>query len=345
MTSSKPKVRWGVIGCGQIAFDKAMPGIANTPNAAIVALTDPDIQRLGRASTAWPDAHAHDSTEALLADSNVDAVYIATPNFTHAALTAQAAAAHKHIMVEKPMAMTLAEGKDMVAACDRAGVKLMVAYMALFNPAYRMAKLIVDEGKLGEVVFVRGRHSYVIRPDRISSAAAWRLDRGSGGGPLLDILLYPAITVRHLTGQPIRRVSAVGVTRQLGGHTSTWDSVVVSFVMADDTPGVLEATFTHGSSLIELEGTNGRLALDGHISQGPTGRLDVRLRGERLSYENDPAVLSHFLPYQNEFEHFSACIQNGEEPIAAGRDVLHEMALADAVRTSIETGHAVDVCS
>jgi xylose dehydrogenase (NAD/NADP) len=343
MTASSTSVRWGVIGCGQIAVDKVMPGLVAAPNAEIVAIADPDEARLAMAASIAPQAHSYHDPEALLTDRQVDAVYIAVPNALHATLTIQAAGARKHVLVEKPMAMNLDESRQMVAACDHAGVKLMVAYMALFNPAYQMALRVVQEGMLGTIVFARGRHSYAIRPDQISNAAAWRLDRSVGGGPLMDVALYPAITVRHLVGQPIRRVAAIGVTRQLAGHTTTWDSVVTSFVMADETPGVLEATFTHWASLIELEGERGRLALTDHITQTASGRLEVFGRGERLVHENLTADLPHFEPYRREVEHFSACVLDGREPIASGRDVLAEMALADAVRASIETGQTTTV--
>ncbi|HEY3111089.1 MAG TPA: Gfo/Idh/MocA family oxidoreductase, partial [Chloroflexota bacterium] len=266
MATEASTVRWGVIGCGQIAYDKAMPGLAAAGNAELVALADPDPARLERAAAAHPQARAYGRVEALLADDAVQAVYVATPNHTHAPLTIRAALAGKHVLVEKPMAMSAAEGREMVAAAERAGVKLMVAYMTLFNPAYEAAKRAVDAGLLGELVFVRGRHSYVIRPDRISSAAAWRLDSVQGGGPLMDVALYPAIALRDLTGQRVKSLTATGTTRVLHGQTE-WDSVVFTFLLEDGTPGVVEGCFTHGASLIELEGTRGRLALSGHISQ------------------------------------------------------------------------------
>ena len=127
MNGETEVIRWGVIGCGQIAYDKVMPALTQAPNAQIVALSDSDQRSLERASKAYPDASCYTHIEELLADEHVQAVYIATPNFLHASQAVAAAAAGKHILVEKPMALTTEEGQQMVDAAEHAGVKLMVA--------------------------------------------------------------------------------------------------------------------------------------------------------------------------------------------------------------------------
>jgi predicted dehydrogenase len=348
-STGPPKVRWGVIGCGQIARDKAMPGLAAASNAELVAVADPDPARLEPAQAVAPQARPYAEVEALLADPGVQAVYVATPNFLHARLAIAAARAGKHVLVEKPMAMNAAEGREMVAAAERAGVKLMAAYMTLFNPAYQAAKRAVEAGLLGEVVCVRGRHSYTIAPDRISSAAAWRLDRVQGGGPLLDIATYPTFTLRDLTGHRIRSLSATGTTRCLRERTD-YDSVLFTFLLEDGTPGVIEASFTHGASLIELEGTRGRLSLSGHFSQNVAGRLDLALRfpgqrhvAEQASHEITPDGLPHFYNYLREIEHLSECILADREPISPGREAVAELVVTDAVQESLRTGRRVEI--
>src|SRR5262249_27554435 len=157
----------------------------------LVALSDPEQTRLEQAHATYPEARCYPEMEELLADENVQAVYISTPNFLHAPQTIAAARAGKHILTEKPMTLTAEEGVKMVEAAEQAGVMLMVAYMTLFNPSYQMAKRLVAAGLLGEIVAVRGRHSYVIEPERISPAAVWRLDPQHGGGPLMDVAVYP----------------------------------------------------------------------------------------------------------------------------------------------------------
>jgi predicted dehydrogenase len=249
------------------------------------------------------------------------------------------------------MALTAAEGRRMVDAAERAGVKLMVAYMTLFNPSYRMAKRIVDAGMLGEIVSVRARHSYTIAPDSISSAAAWRLDPRHGGGPLMDVGVYPTFTLRDLTGMRTTELSAIGTTRRLHGKTEH-DSIIFNFLLEDGTPGVIEAAFTFVSSTVELEGTRGRLTLEGHVTQATRGRLDVELwlshprkPSERLTHEIDPAGLPEFYNYLAEVEHFAGCILRDEEPISAGRKAVADLQVTDAVRESLRGGARVHLAS
>ena len=348
-TTSSPKIRWGIIGCGQIAHDKALPGILNSTNAELVALADPDPARLDRAHAAAPQAGAYARPEELLADDRVQAVYIATPNHMHAPNTIAAAQAGKHVLCEKPMAMNAAEGQAMVDAAAQAGVQLMIAYMTLFNPAYQAAQQVVASGALGELVFVRGRHSYTIQPARISPAASWRLDRTQGGGPLMDVAVYPTMSLRYLTNQRIKNLTATGTTRRLHERTD-FDSVVYSFLLEDGTPGVIEGCFTHSSSLIELEGTAGRLELRGHITQAVAGRLDVSVHfpgqrhvGQKASHEIIPEGLPHYYNYLREIEHFSNCIAAGEEPVSSGRRAVAELRVADAVRESLRSGQRIEI--
>jgi predicted dehydrogenase len=165
----------------------------------------------------------------------------------------------------------------------------------------------------------------------------------------MDVALYPTIALRDLTGQRVRSLAATGTTRVLRGQTE-WDSVVFTLLLEDGTPGVVEGCFTHGASLIELEGTRGRLALSGHISQACAGQLELSIRqpgqravGERAIHEVVPDGVPHFLNYQRELEHFSSCVLTGQEPRAAGREAVAELDVADAVRESIRTGRRVDL--
>ena len=351
MTETKA-LRWGIIGCGQIAHDRVLPALEMARNGKIVALFDPDPVRIERALLKAPGVATHNTIEGILSDPNVEAVYIATPNHLHAEQTIAAAEARKHILVEKPMALDAAQGGEMVDAADRAGVKLMVAYMTLFNRAFQAAKRLVETGALGEIVAARGRHSYRMSPDSLSPANVWRLDPTFGGGPLMDVGVYSIFTLRELTGSRPREVSAIGTVTQLHGKTA-YDSIIFSYLNDDGMPGVIEANFTFNSSNYELEGTRGRFALTGHISQLIGGRLDAELWpdvkprrvSERVSHEVVPTGLPEFANYLGEVEHFADCVLCDKEPISSGRIAVGDLAVADAVRESLRSGKRVEVQS
>jgi predicted dehydrogenase len=343
-------LRWGIIGCGQIAHDRVLPALALARNGEVVALFDPDPVRIERALVKAPGAATYDTIEGILGDANVEAVYIATPNYLHAEQTIAAAAAGKHVLVEKPMALDAAQGCDMVQAADRAGVKLMVAYMTLFNPAFQAARRLVESGSLGEIVSARGRHSYRMSPESLSAANSWRLDPRYGGGPLMDVGVYSIFTLRELTGSRPREVSATGTVKRLHGKTE-YDSIIFSYLSDDNTPGVIEANFTFNSSNYELEGTRGRFNLTGHITQLIAGRLDAELWpdakprrvSERVSHEIVPTGLPEFANYLGEVEHFADCVFEDREPISSGRIAVVDLQVADAVRESLRTGRRVEV--
>src|SRR5919106_1399944 len=174
-------------------------------------------------------------------------------------------------------------------------------FMPLFNPAFQAAKRLVETGSLGTIVSARGRHSYRMSPESLSTANTWRLDPQLGGGPLLDVGVYSIFTLRELTGSRPRLVSATGTVKQLHGKTE-YDSIIFSYLTDDDTPGVIEANFTFTSSNYELEGTRGRFNLTGHITQLIAGRLDAELwhdakprrLSEKISHEVVPAGLPEF---------------------------------------------------
>ena len=343
-------VRWGIIGCGQIAFDRVMPALSLAETSELVALADPDPDRLARARAAYPTAAASTTLEELLADDAVEAVYIATPNSMHCAQAVAAAGAGKHVLVEKPMALSADEGRRMVDAAGERGVQLMVAYMTLFNPAYQAAKRLLETGKLGDLVAVRGRHSYPIQPESISPAAAWRLDPEHGGGPLMDVGVYSIFTLRDLTGIRPRSVAATGTVRRLHGKTQ-YDSIAFTFDSADGTIGVVEANFTFRSSDYEVEGTSGRLTLRRHVTQLIDGVMDAELyadprareASERVRHEVVPAGLPAFANYLGEVEHFADCLRHGNEPVSAGRVAVLDLEVADAVRESLRTGARVSL--
>lgn len=345
-------LRWGIIGCGQIAHDRVAPALNLASNSEIVALFDPDPTRRERLLGKAPGAAAYDTLAGLLADDGVEAVYIATPNHLHAEQTVAAAAAGKHVLVEKPMALNAAQGRQMVEAADRAGVTLMAAYMTLFNPAFQAAQRLVGSGALGEVVAVRGRHSYPMAPESLSAANTWRLNPDHGGGPLLDVGVYSIFTLRELIGEQTRSVSATGTVKRLPGKTAH-DSILFTFLTEAATPGVIEANFTFGSSHYEIEGTRGRLALSGHISQLIGGKLEAELWSgpkarhvsERIVHEVVPEGLPEFANYLGEVEYFAECVRAGTEPIAAGRVAVGDLAVADAVRESLRSGCRVEVAA
>ena len=204
-------IRWGIIGCGQVCEVKSAPALMRARDSAITAVMRRDGPAAKDFARRFGISEAYDDAAALLADPNVDAVYIATPPMLHKQYTLMAAAAGKPVLVEKPMAMNAAEAEEMVAACAAAGVPLFVNHFRRALPRFIEAKARLDSGAIGElrcatIAFSTSGEGYEPGSDN------WRLRADRGGDPffntgchhfdLLDFLLGPIADARgHLSKQ------------------------------------------------------------------------------------------------------------------------------------------------
>ncbi len=197
------KIKLGVAGLGR-AFTLMLPTLRAHPGVELVAATDPRTEARRRFEADF-GARTHDSIEALCDDPNVQAVYIATPHELHAAHACAAAARGKHVLVEKPMAVTLAECRAMIEAAGRSGVRLVVGHSHSFDAPIRRSREIVASGALGAVRMVSALNytDFLYRPRRPEE-----LDTSKGGGVLFSQAAHQVDVVRLLCGGRVARVRA-----------------------------------------------------------------------------------------------------------------------------------------
>jgi len=180
-------VRWGILGCGDVADHKGGPALYNVPGSELVAVMRRDEAKAAEFARRHHARRHYGRVDDLLADAEVDAVYVATPPNSHAELTCRAAAAGKHVLCEKPMAMTVAEAQTMIDACAEAGVQLMIAYYRRFWPVALKIREVLGSGVIGTPVFARAQNQSLYRPPEDGSTP-WRVDpEVAGGGYLMDI--------------------------------------------------------------------------------------------------------------------------------------------------------------
>ena len=204
------RLRLGVAGLGR-AFTLMLPTLAAHPRVQLVAATDPRPEARERFAADF-SARAHEDVEALCADPGVDAIYVATPHEHHAAHAIAAALAGKHVLVEKPMAITLAEARDMIDAAETAGTHLVVGPSHSFDAPIARARAIVESGELGRVRMITAMQftDFLYRPRRREE-----LDAGAGGGVVLSQAVHQMDIVRLLGG---------GRVASVRGLTGTWDA-------------------------------------------------------------------------------------------------------------------------
>ena len=250
-------IRWGIIGCGTVCEVKSGPAFQKVEGSRLVAVMRRDPVKAADYAQRHGVPRWYVQADALIADPEVDAVYVATPPGSHAELALKVAAAGKPCYVEKPMARNHAECRRMVAAFREAGLPLFVAYYRRRLPRFVKAKELIDAGRLGRVTGISYRHTRLFRA---TQAGDWRLDPAqSGGGLFLDLGSHALDLFDFLLG-PLADVRG-DAARFAEGRAE--DVVVMTFRTGCGALGSASWNFAGASrtDLIEIDGTRGRLVM------------------------------------------------------------------------------------
>jgi predicted dehydrogenase len=245
--------RWGILSTANIATEKVIPGIQRADRCEVVAIASRDDVQARKVADRLGIPRAHGSYEALLADPDIDAVYIPLPNHLHAEWTIAAARAGKHILCEKPLALTSADAQRMVDACRGEGVRLMEAFMYRLHPSWEAVRDLVAAGRIGRLMAIASWFSYFN-----DDPANIRNIREYGGGALYDIGCYNVNLSRMLFGAEPTRVKGSVIRDEATGV-----DVLTSALLEFET-GV--ATFTCSTRAeddqnVHIYGTAGRISI------------------------------------------------------------------------------------
>lgn len=203
------KVKWGIIGAGGIADRRTMPGIQLAENAEIYAVMEVDMEMAEELRVKYNAAKAYSDEKDLLSDPEVEAVYIASPVVYHKKQAMMAADFGKHILLEKPIALTVAEGNEVIEYCHKKGVLLATGFMMRFHAYHQAMKKLVDEGKLGQIVSCRAQLTCWY-PDIPGN---WRqANATSGGGALMDMGVHCLDLIQYITGAKAKRAAGMSST-------------------------------------------------------------------------------------------------------------------------------------
>ncbi len=254
------RVRWGIIGVGDVTEAKSGPAFRAADRSELVAVMRRDGARAADYARRHDVPRWYDDADALVADPEVDAVYVATPPDSHAEHTIRAAAAGKPVYVEKPMARTAAECESMIDACDAAGVPLFVAYYRRAMPRFRTVRDLLADGAIGTPRAVTVRLQGRPTTADAEGVLPWRVrPEVSGGGLVVDLGSHTLDLLDHLLG-PVTHCA--GVAANVGGHYAAEDVVAGTFTFASGVHGVGLWLFdaADGVDSVEIVGTGGSLA-------------------------------------------------------------------------------------
>jgi D-xylose 1-dehydrogenase (NADP+, D-xylono-1,5-lactone-forming) len=321
-------LRWGVLGTARINRS-VIPPIRSSARHALVAVASRDLERAELYAREWRIPHAYGSYEGLLAAADVDAVYIPLPNALHVPWTLQAIRQGKHVLCEKPLALSAADVDAVAEAAGRAGVVVAEAFMYRHHAQTLLLKRLVDEGQIGALRLVRSAFSFTLTRD-----TDVRLDPALGGGSLWDVGCYPVSISRYLAGaEPIEvygraTLGPTGIDEAFAGQLQFRDAI------AQFDCGFRAPFRTH----LEVVGTEGYVTVPVPFKPGVETRLFITRGGhtETLSVEGEPL-------YSGEVDNLADAVQMGRPSRVTLEDSRGNVAALVSLYESARTGAAVTV--
>ena len=320
------KIRWGVLGVAKIATVKVIPAMQRGTLTEIAAIASRDLARAENAARELGIPKAYGSYEELIADPAIDAIYNPLPNHLHVPWSVKAAEAGKHVLCEKPIALTIGETNELIAARDRTGVKIGEAFMVHVHPQWLRTLEIVRSGEIGDLRAFNCVFSYNNRdPHNIRNIAE------IGGGTLMDIGCYPIHTSRWIFGEEPRKVSAL-IDRDPAFGTDRLVSAILDYPSG-------QATFVCSTQMTPFQrmtfyGTAGRVEVEIPVNAPPDKETRIFVQTTELRTETFPVCDQYTL----QGDAFSrAILGQGDVPVPL-ENALKNMAVIDALFRSARSG-------
>jgi len=342
-------IRWGVIGSGGIARRRTIPeGIVMAEHAKLVTVYDINPEA-NKAVAAEFNAVAVDNIQDLI-NSDVDAIYIASPANMHMEQVIACAKGKKHILCEKPLGMTVKEAEKMLKICREEGVYLGVGLMMRFVKQHQEALRMIKEGHIGKPVYGRAQLSCWYPP----MSGAWRQDPKTGGGGSLMDMGSHCIDLLEMFFGKVKSVSCF-INNNVHSYKSE-DSAVVSLFFENGAIGTVDTYFcipdNSSKNVLELYGSKGSILAKGTIGQGPAGEMIAFLESSTSGYnaqqERNAAggIVINPEPvntYRAEIEEFSTAILEKREPTNNFTLGLQSQKVLEACYKSAKTGKIIDI--
>lgn len=331
------QLRYAVIGQGYIAQIAMLPAFRHARrNSRLAALVSDDATKLKALGRQYgvERLYAYERVDELFASGDIDAVYIALPNHMHLEYTVRAAQAGLHVLCEKPMAVSSNECEQMIAECERAKVKLMIAYRLHFERANLEAVKLARSGKLGDLRFFSSQFSMQVKDkDNI------RLKRETAGGPLYDIGIYCMNAARMLFAAEPVAVSATTVNSGDKRFHEVPETVAATLDFGDGRVASFVCSFgSADTSAFQLVGTKGSLHMDPAYEYAEGLAYELR-RGERKTRRKF-GKSDQFAP---ELIYFSDCVLKNREPEPSGWEGMADVRIIEALHRSLASGKSVEL--
>ncbi|KAA9011596.1 Gfo/Idh/MocA family protein [Sphingobium limneticum] len=328
---SDKKVRYAFVGLGDITQEAMLPGVAHTGNSTIAAFVSSDPEKLRALCDKYDvdGGYSYDQFDALLASGTIDAIYVATPNWRHAEFVIPALEAGIHVLVEKPLEISLEKSLEILAAEKASAAKLMVAYRLHFEPATLDTIARIQKGELGQTIAFTSTFAQMLDPKN------HRAKNGVLAGPLFDMGPYPINAARYcFDSEPTEVVSAVATRHPEAGFGDLDDTVAVTLRF----PGERLAQFTvsYFANTIDgffVVGTKGSIQMNPAFMFGMGLEQHVVIGDERRHVPHKATD-----QFGGELRYFSDCILNDRAPEPDGEEGFADVRVIAGILKCLETG-------
>ena len=327
------KVRWGILSTAKIAREKVIPAMLKANHVEVVAIASRDINKAKATARELEIPKAYGSYEELLSDDSIDAIYNPMPNHLHVPWTIKALEAGKHVLCEKPIALSTAEAQELADTAKKyPHLKVMEAFMYRFHPQWVKAKGLVDSGEIGELKTIQSFFSYFLDdPSNVRSVADW------GGGGLMDIGCYNISLSRFIFGaEPTRVVATLDFDTET--KVDNYCSGILEFERGKSEFGC--STRLAPYQRVNIFGTKGRIEIEIPFNAPPD--LPTRIWLEKDGFIKE-LVFDVADQYSLQADLFSLAIINGTEVPIPLSDAVANMKVIEAVAKSFEVDAWVDL--
>lgn len=326
-------IRWGVLSTANIAQQQLIPAMGRASNAELIAISSRGSQVYEVASK-FGISRAYESYEELLHDPDIEAIYIPLPNNLHKEWVIKAAKQGKHILCEKPVALTTGDAEEMVEICRENNVRFMEAFMYQLHPQHKRVKEIISSGEIGDIKLIKSSHSFFLE-SRVNKI---KMDKAMGGGSLYDVGCYSIHAIRYLLdSEPVSVQCFAELDPETGVDLSTFGYLNMG--------GGVRAMFDCSFDMTrrneyEVIGTKGTIRVPFAFrpdNNGGVGKVITQV-ADIIREENVYGDL-----YRLEVEHFSNVIQTNGDPDVTGISTINNMRVIEACYQSIQTGELVEI--